>query len=431
MEPALEGTEPEAFPEPSVWPEWTPFTRGDFALSYDPNASQDTETETETETETDRVHHACPFAGRLGRERSVPELLTVDAGARARPRACAATSRRRRSSSTSALGRVLREPARAAVDLPPFPSSAMDGFALRAAQTRRASCRSRFALRPAAAPPGPLPTGAAAGIATGGTVPDGRGRRRPGRGGRGSRRASVSFRTRRGPVSTSARAAATSAQARSSSSQARCSDPVQIGALAASGVASWSARLGHGSRFSPRATSSEARARTLEPGQIYESNRRMVAAALAGSGAEIDVLPVAADDEDSHRAAIERGLAGGRSRHLGRGVHGASRPRPSRRRGARVSRRSSGASRSSPGKPLAFGVRGETLVFGLPGNPVSSLVGALLFVRPALLARQGHARPRAELPRRAALGCGRGIRTATSSCAPAASSRRTVRASKP
>src|SRR4029077_889634 len=47
-----------------------------------------------------------------------------------------------------------------------------------------------------------------------------------------------------------------------------------------------------------------------------------------------------------------------------------------------------------PGKPLAFGVRGETLVFGLPGNPVSSLVGALLFVRPALLARQCHARAR-------------------------------------
>jgi molybdopterin molybdotransferase len=46
-----------------------------------------------------------------------------------------------------------------------------------------------------------------------------------------------------------------------------------------------------------------------------------------------------------------------------------------------------------PGKPLAFGVRGDTLVFGLPGNPVSSLVGSLLFVRPALLARQGLANP--------------------------------------
>jgi molybdopterin molybdotransferase len=46
-----------------------------------------------------------------------------------------------------------------------------------------------------------------------------------------------------------------------------------------------------------------------------------------------------------------------------------------------------------PGKPLAFGVRGATLVFGLPGNPVSSLVGALVFVRTALLALQGHANP--------------------------------------
>src|SRR5207244_6560515 len=43
-----------------------------------------------------------------------------------------------------------------------------------------------------------------------------------------------------------------------------------------------------------------------------------------------------------------------------------------------------------PGKPVAFGVRGSTLVFGLPGNPVSSLVGFELFVRPAALALQGY-----------------------------------------
>src|SRR5207237_10554632 len=49
-----------------------------------------------------------------------------------------------------------------------------------------------------------------------------------------------------------------------------------------------------------------------------------------------------------------------------------------------------------PGKPIAFAVRGATLVFGLPGNPVSSLVGFELFVRPALLALQGLADP---LPR--------------------------------
>jgi molybdopterin molybdotransferase len=42
-----------------------------------------------------------------------------------------------------------------------------------------------------------------------------------------------------------------------------------------------------------------------------------------------------------------------------------------------------------PGKPISFATRGATLVFGLPGNPVSSFVGALLFVVPALRALQG------------------------------------------
>ena len=46
-----------------------------------------------------------------------------------------------------------------------------------------------------------------------------------------------------------------------------------------------------------------------------------------------------------------------------------------------------------PGKPLSFGVRGETLVFGLPGNPVSSLVACALFVAPAIEALQGAAEP--------------------------------------
>ena len=48
MEPALETSEPAVFPEPKVWPEWTPFTRGEYALSYDPTATPET-----TDTETD------------------------------------------------------------------------------------------------------------------------------------------------------------------------------------------------------------------------------------------------------------------------------------------------------------------------------------------------------------------------------------------
>ena len=47
-----------------------------------------------------------------------------------------------------------------------------------------------------------------------------------------------------------------------------------------------------------------------------------------------------------------------------------------------------------PGKPTWFGRRGSTLVFGLPGNPVSAVVTFGLFVRPALAALQGRARER-------------------------------------
>src|SRR5207237_1733893 len=73
---------------------------------------------------------------------------------------------------TEAAGRVLAEPASALVDLPPFPSSAMDGFALRAADTPgRLPVVERIAAgRPASRA---LAAGEAMGIATGGVVPEG------------------------------------------------------------------------------------------------------------------------------------------------------------------------------------------------------------------------------------------------------------------
>jgi molybdopterin molybdotransferase len=46
-----------------------------------------------------------------------------------------------------------------------------------------------------------------------------------------------------------------------------------------------------------------------------------------------------------------------------------------------------------PGKPLMFGTRGSTLVFGLPGNPVSAMVTATVILRPALRQMSGHADP--------------------------------------
>ncbi len=50
MEPALEGTEPVAFSEPALWPEWKTFTRGKYALTYDPTYVPPETTTTETES---------------------------------------------------------------------------------------------------------------------------------------------------------------------------------------------------------------------------------------------------------------------------------------------------------------------------------------------------------------------------------------------
>ncbi len=71
MEPALEGREALPFPEPRAWPEWKSFTRGEYALSYDPSAVPDTtETETETEPETEPEPESRPSPDTTPAERA-------------------------------------------------------------------------------------------------------------------------------------------------------------------------------------------------------------------------------------------------------------------------------------------------------------------------------------------------------------------------
>jgi molybdopterin molybdotransferase len=125
---------------------------------------------------------------------------------------------------------------------------------------------------------------------------------------------------------------------------------------------------------------------------VYEANGVLLAAALATVGADTDALPAVTDDEAALRSALEVGLmadvlvsSGGVSvgpHDLVRWLLGE----------LGVEEVFWGVS-VKPGKPVAFGVHGRTLVFGLPGNPVSSLVGCELFVRPAVLALQGAAEP--------------------------------------
>ena len=130
----------------------------------------------------------------------------------------------------------------------------------------------------------------------------------------------------------------------------------------------------------------------LGPGQIYESNGIMLARIFTEAGATVERLAPAEDTEAALEQALARALEADvvvTSGGVSVGPHDLVR-RVEARLGVEevfwgVAMR--------PGKPLAFGVRGATLVFGLPGNPLSSLVGALLFVTPALRALQGHPDP--------------------------------------
>jgi len=290
-----------------------------------------------------------------------------------------------------AAGRVTAAPARAVVDLPPFASSAMDGFALRAADTPGTlPVVARVAAgRPA---PRPLAAGEAMAIATGGVVPEGADSVVP-----------IEVVEERDAAVVILDNIVHGDNVRPRGGDLRAGQvvveagvrlgPAHVGALAAAGLTH--AGCARRPRVAVVVTGTELRSpgETLEPGQIYDANGFILAAQLATAGAVVERLPAVADDEAATRAAIERGLAadvlvttGG----VSVGVYDLVRATEAELGVEEVFWRVA----MQPGKPVAFGRRGRTLVFGLPGNPVSSLVGFELFVRPALLALQGLAEPR-------------------------------------
>ncbi len=130
------------------------------------------------------------------------------------------------------------------------------------------------------------------------------------------------------------------------------------------------------------------------PGQIRNSNTMMLQALTLQVGADAGTWPIAPDDEKPLRAALVEGLGWDVLLVTG-GVSAGQRdlvPEVLESAGVRCIFHKV---RLKPGKPLWFGVgpsqsnRGGSLVFGLPGNPVSVLVGFLLFVKPALCALAG------------------------------------------
>jgi molybdenum cofactor synthesis domain-containing protein len=131
----------------------------------------------------------------------------------------------------------------------------------------------------------------------------------------------------------------------------------------------------------------------LAPGKIRDSNRCTLLALLAGANAEAIDLGLVPDDDDAITAAIRGGVADCDAVITSGGVSVGDfdyvkvvldRLSEGQMQWMQVAIR--------PAKPLAFGSIGGTPVFGLPGNPVSSMVSFELFARPALRQMMGHAR---------------------------------------
>ncbi|HIE39450.1 MAG TPA: molybdopterin molybdotransferase MoeA [Anaerolineae bacterium] len=125
------------------------------------------------------------------------------------------------------------------------------------------------------------------------------------------------------------------------------------------------------------------------PGQIRDSNRYALLAAIRQAGGEPVSLGMAPDDADGQRALILRALeeadalvtSGG----VSMGVRDLIGPLLAELGTVHFRR-----VRQKPGKPFTFATVGGKPCFGLPGNPVSSLVTFELYVRPALRRMAGH-----------------------------------------
>jgi molybdopterin molybdotransferase len=289
-------------------------------------------------------------------------------------------------------GRVLAADARAVVDLPPFDRTAMDGYALRAADSG-APLRVAGDLAAGDAGETPLEPGTAVRISTGAPLPPG---------------ADAILRVEDATVSNgSVTAAAPIAPGlhvrvrgedlHAGDVLARAGDRMtlpRLSALSAAGVGE--VEVHRMPRLSLIVTGSELLppGAPPEPGKIYESNGLAIGFMARRNGAFLIQRPPIGDDAQATLAAVEQGLesdvlvvSGG----VSVGPHDHVKPAFEAAGVEEVFWRV----RIKPGKPLWFGRRGRTLVFGLPGNPLSSIVGMALFVIPALkrLAGERDARP--------------------------------------
>ena len=291
-----------------------------------------------------------------------------------------------------ALGRVLAEEVTSAIDVPPFDSSGMDGYALIAGPEAelevigeaRAGHPASEAVR----------AGAAVRISTGAALPDGADAVVP------------VERTRANGDSVRVPAAAPGANIRRAGEDIRAGDivlragtvlgPAELGVGASVGRASLRCALRP--RVAVLVTGDELTApgEPLGAGGIYSSNGFALTAQVDQAGAALVGRGTVPDTPDGTREAIREALEEADVVIVSGGVSvGPHDHVKDALRDLGVEERFWGV-RLRPGKPTWFGTRGDTLAFGLPGNPVSAMVTFQLFARPALAALQGAA---ADAPR--------------------------------
>jgi molybdopterin molybdotransferase len=302
-----------------------------------------------------------------------------------------------------AAGRVAAADAASAVDLPPFDRSAMDGYAVRAADTapgvplRLAGCVAAGEVAAAALEPG-----TAARISTGAALPAG---------------ADAILRSEDATVGDGtvapAHALPPGIHIRYRGEDVRAGDVLaaagslltlpRMSALASAGVGSVSVHRRPRLRLLVTGSELLPLGAPPEPGRIHESNGLMVRLLAGRAGAVVEDQGIVGDERDATAAAIDAGLAADVlvvSGGVSVGPHDHVRPALKACGVEEVFWRV----RIKPGKPIWFGRRANTLVFGLPGNPLSTIVCFCVFIEPALrrLAGEAGARPRLQRGRLAA-----------------------------
>ncbi|MGH6870994.1 MAG: molybdopterin molybdotransferase MoeA [Rhizomicrobium sp.] len=291
-----------------------------------------------------------------------------------------------------AAGRVLAEPAVAAYDQPPFPVSSMDGYAVCAADARVGTTLRVAGSAPAGKPfAGSLGAGEAVRIFTGGVVPNGADAiviqedteasdgtvliKAGGATARHIRVAGLDF--RRGAIVAAAGRRLTARD---------------LSLLAAADVPRVTVRLRPRVAFVATGDELSRPGEPRKPGGIVASSGYALAASIVAWGGEPRDLGILPDSESAIASLPELARGADLIVTLG-GASVGDHDLVQRALGPKGFVLDFWKIAMRPGKPLIFGRLGVTPLLGLPGNPVSTLVCARLFLKPAILAMLGTAAP--------------------------------------